>query len=51
VLHCNTEKPGLAPGFSVQKPTIFGLFFTLKPISDLVAGSLLSKVRFLPAES
>lgn len=45
------EKPGFVPGFSVKKPTFFGHFLVPKAISDLVAGALLSKVRFLPVES
>jgi DNA-binding protein HU-beta len=41
----------LSPAFSCEKPTISGLFSFFFELFDLVAGTLLSKVRFLPDES
>jgi hypothetical protein len=41
----------LSPAFSCEKPTFSGLFPTFSALFDLVAGTLLSKVRFLPDES
>jgi hypothetical protein len=45
------ESRALSPAFSCEKPTFSGLFRTFSALFDLVAGTLLSKVRFLPDES
>jgi hypothetical protein len=45
------ESRALRPAFSCEKPRISGLFPLFLELFDLVAGTLLSKVRFLPDES
>jgi DNA-binding protein HU-beta len=46
-----TESRAQRPAFSCEKPSISGLFPPFFCLFDLVAGTLLSKVPFLPDES
>jgi hypothetical protein len=45
------EKPGLAPGFFVEKARNSAVFATSKDDFGLVVGTLVPKVRSLPDES
>jgi hypothetical protein len=45
------EKPGLVPGFFVEKARNSAVFATSKDDFGLVVGTLVPKVRSLPDES